>query len=99
LALFFVINGCFDSAQNKNAVTIHGIVKVKTIDDEPCVLLAGSQREGGKTTKRDYLIKGPLAEELRSNFQGKAVTLEGSLCSSSIPQIADCLRPEKIMID
>lgn len=104
LALVFAISGCFDGGGNNPPLAVHGTIEVKTIDGRLYVVLATNQlgadeSKGEKYGRRDYLIKGPLAEELRSNFRGKSVTVEGTVCSSSLSQIADCLRPAKIMID
>lgn len=99
LLAIFGFTGCYESGQNNQPVTIHGTIRIKTVEDGTYVVLAANQPENKTGGNRDYLIKGPLTEELRSNFRGKAVTLEGRLCSSSLSQIADCLRPAKIMID
>lgn len=98
-AILFAITACFEGAQGR-IMTVHGIIHIKKLDDSFYVVLASNQPAGKKDGgKRDYLIKGPLREELGSNFQGRAVTLEGAHCISPFPEIAECLKPSKIMID
>ncbi len=47
--------------------------------------------------ERDYLLLGPLQEELRQRYQGRLVTLEGTPCASPLPQFSNCFEPARII--
>ncbi len=94
--LVFAIQNCSADANNREAPSITGMIRV--VGNQPLtnVILSTSDKNA---RDRDYLITGPLREELRRDFQGKVVTLEGTVCTSSSPQFAKCFKPKKITVD
>lgn len=98
LALVYATQSCVAGTRNNQPETISGTIRV--IGNEPLThLIIRPAAKGADGKSPDALITGPLAEELRNNFQGKAVTLEGNACTSPTSQFTRCFRPTKIMVE
>lgn len=96
LVLLVMTQNCMAAQKNGALIIVNGTIRI--VGSEPLAHLV--IRTGTSADKdRDYLITGPLAAELRRDFQGKVVTLEGKACSSSVPQIRKCLKPTKIIVE
>lgn len=97
LILFVATHGSAMGTKRPELMTIAGTVRV--VGNEPftrLVLTAGDPRKKG-AGERDYLLVGPLGEELRRGHQGRRVTLEGRTCRSPLPEFADCFEPLRII--
>ncbi len=94
----YASQSCVAGTSNNRPETISGTIRI--VGNEPFtqVIIRPASRSGANH-RQDTLIIGPLAEELRSDFQGKAVTLEGNECTSPASRFSKCFRPTKIMID
>jgi hypothetical protein len=99
LTLVYGAQSCVAGISNNQPETISGTIRV--VGNEPFtrVIIRPASRSGANAKKQDILITGPLAEELRKDFQGKAVTLEGNACTSPTSQFARCFKPTKIMVE
>ena len=96
LMLLGITQTCTAEPKNESLIIVNGTIRV--VGSEPLAHVV--IRTGTAADKdRDYLITGPLAKELRRDFQGKVVTLEGKACSSSVPRISKCLKPTKITVE
>lgn len=80
----------------RKQVTITGTVRVVGNDPFTRVVLTVSRGEGLTDGARDWLIAGPLQEELRKRHQGKQVTLTGERCTPPSPAFTHCFQPVKI---
>jgi hypothetical protein len=78
-------------------LTITGTIRV--VGNEPFTHVVLTETDVSEKTSRarDYLIIGPLAEELRKRYQGHVVTLEGTICASPSPQFIKCFQPARIV--
>jgi len=97
LFLFFAAQGCAMSVQNSGSKALTGTVRV--VGNEPftqVVLTVGGNADRA-TGSRDYLIVGPLDEELREKYQGKKLTLHGTFCASPDSGFKKCFNPSKIV--
>lgn len=98
MMLGFTTQGCAMSQKNSDELTtITGTIRV--VGHEPfthLVLTVGDNPEKA-TRDQDYLIIGPLEEELRRHYQWRKVTLEGIICSSTTPEFAKCFNPVRII--
>lgn len=74
----------------RKPVTISGTVRV--VGNEPFTRLILTPGEG----ERDWLLVGPLQEELRRRYQGRRVTLEGEPCPPPTPEFSRCFKPSRI---
>lgn len=84
--------------KNRQHLTVNGTVRV--VGNEPLtqvVLTPGAGRD--KKPGGDYLVLGPLAAELRRDFQGRVVTLKGKECTSPVPRFSNCLKPDEIIVE
>lgn len=96
LTLLGIMQGCIATPKNGPPIIVNGTIRV--VGSEPLAQVV--VRTGTASDKdRDYLITGPLTAELRRDFQGKVVTLEGKICTSPVPQIRKCLKPTKIIVE
>lgn len=77
--------------------TIQGVVRV--VGNEPFtrVVVTSLGDAAGDTGRVDYLIEGPLAEELRAGYQGRTVALEGRDASPSRPGFRYGFAPTRIL--
>lgn len=97
LVLLSATQGCAMGVKQPELTTLTGTVRV--VGNEPftrLVLTTGSNRQGGGRGG-DYLLLGPLQDELRRGHQGSKVTLEGKECSSPTPEFSDCFEPSRII--
>ncbi len=97
LVLLFAVLGCAMNMQGAGAKAITGTIRV--VGNEPFtrVVLTVGENPDTATRDQDYLIVGPLGEELRRNYQWKKLTLEGTLCSSPDPAFKKCFNPVRIV--
>jgi len=97
LVLLFAVLGCAKNMQGAETTIITGTIRV--VGNEPFsrVVLTVGENPDMATRDQDYLIVGPLAEELRRNFQWKKLTLEGTPCSLSDPAFKKCFNPSRIV--
>ncbi len=51
----------------------------------------------GNESPTDYVVKGPLAGELRSRYQGKTVAVECRKCAESARDRLPCIEPGRII--
>ena len=77
--------------------TIRGVVRV--VGNEPFthVVVTSPGDDAGGTGRIDYQIVGPLAAELRSGYQGRAITLEGRDAPPSWPGFRYGFEPTRIL--
>ncbi|MRR05648.1 MAG: hypothetical protein EG828_01690 [Deltaproteobacteria bacterium] len=93
MILLFAVEGC---AMTETKV-LTGTIRI--VGNEPfthVVLTVGEsadQAVGG----RDYLIVGPLGEQLRKKHQGKKLTVHGTFCTSTVPNFTKCFNPSRIV--
>lgn len=93
LMLLVATQGSAMGTRRPVLMTMTGTVRV--VGNEPftrLVLTVGDPR----MRERNYLLVGPLGEELRRGHQGRRVTLEGRTCRSPLPEFADCFEPLRI---
>ncbi len=96
LLLLFSLQSCVAGAKS-DPVSINGTIRIIGSEKLSHVVLRTSS--AGDKHVRDYLITGPLVQELRSNFQGKVVTLEGTVCRSPSPEFTGCFKPANVIVD
>lgn len=96
LLLLFSLQSCVAAAKS-DPVSINGTIRIVGSEKLSHVVLRTG--DAGDKDVRDYLITGPLVQELRSNFQGKVVTLEGTVCSSQSPEFTRCFKPANVIVD
>ncbi len=97
LILFFATQGCAADGRQAGTVILTGTIRV--VGNEPfthLVLTLGEDPEKA-TRDQDFQLVGSLAEELRSRFQRKKVTLEGTSCTPTAAGFTKCLNPVKII--
>lgn len=97
VVLLFSVQGCAMGAKDSGMKVITGTVRV--VGNEPFthVVLTLGENPDTATKDQEYLIVGPLEKELRSRYQWKRLTLEGSLCSSPTPEFSQCFNPSRIL--
>jgi hypothetical protein len=97
LTIVLATQSCTAIAKNSEPVTMTGTIRV--IGNEPLTHLVLTARDNTDRAVKngDYLIIGPLSEELRNRYQGKAVTLEGTICTSPSPEFTRCFKPTRIV--
>jgi len=97
LVLLGALLGCAMNMQGGGAQSITGTVRV--VGNEPFtrVVLTVGENPDAATRDQDYLLVGPLGEELRRNFQWQKLTLEGTLCSSPDPAFKKCFNASRIV--
>ena len=93
LLLMLTTQGCAMGVRKPDAATLTGTVRV--VGNEPFTRLILTTADGVRG--KDYLLLGPLLDELRKSFQGKKVSLEGALCSSPEPRFSNCFEPARIV--
>ncbi len=98
LIFLFSLQSSTRAAKSSEEATITG--RIMVIGSAPGSVLLRTSNTGDKEPgNSDYLITGPLAGELRKNFRGKVVTLEGNACASPSRQFARCFKPASITVD
>jgi len=73
------------------AMVISGTVRV--VGNAPLTRLILTDSKQGK----EYLLSGGVEDDLRKRHQGEVVSLEGTLCVSTIPQFPHCFEPARIV--
>ncbi len=99
LTFVWAVQSCIAGAKDNQPATVNGTIRV--IGNEPftqVVIRMNPLKDKGEKD-RDTLVIGPLVQELRRDFQGKVVTLEGAACASPSPQFSKCFKPTKIMVE
>ncbi len=80
----------------RGPVTLTGTIRL--VGNAPFARLVLTPENSGQLTQeRDYLLLGPLQDELRKRYQGRLVTLEGTPCASPLPQFSNCFEPARII--
>ena len=91
--------GCaMNQKQSEDVLTVQGTIRV--VGNEPfthVVISAPDDAAGKSGAVLNWLITGPLAGELRTNYQFKSIILEGTACTSSSPEFKKCLNALKII--
>ncbi|AJE02258.1 hypothetical protein GPICK_01695 [Geobacter pickeringii] len=90
LMLALLAAGPAGALGTRRPVTISGTVRV--VGSEPLTRLVLTPAGG----ERDWLLVGPLQDELRRRHQGERVTLEGEPCPSPSPEFSRCFKPSRI---
>jgi hypothetical protein len=94
--LVFMVPGCAMSAQNSGTKVLTGTIRV--VGNEPFthVVLTVGKNADQAIGDRDYLIVGPLGEQLRKQYQGKKLTVRGTYCTPPDPGFKKCFNPSVI---
>ena len=97
LLLLLATQGCA-MGSHPRPVTITGTIRL--VGNVPFARVVLTQ-EGSVpgSGERDYLLIGPLQEELRKQYQGRLITLEGAHCASPTPQFTKCFEPTRIIAE
>ncbi len=77
--------------------TIRGVVRVVGNEPFPQVVVSSPSDAPRVPGRVDYLIQGPLADELRARYQGRTVTLEGRDAPPSWPGFRHGFAPTRIL--
>jgi hypothetical protein len=96
LVLLFAVQGCA-MGSGPGPATITGTIRL--VGNVPFARIVLTPTDSGRGTKeQDYLLIGPLQDELRKQYQGRLVTLEGTPCASPTPQFGKCFEPTRIIV-
>jgi len=95
--LVFMVPGCAMSVQNSGTKALTGPIRV--VGNEPFthVVLTVGKNADQAIGDYDYLIVGPLGEQLRKQYQGKKLTVHGTFCTSPDPGFRKCFNPSEIV--
>ena len=100
LSLCLAVTACGASGEgtrrNGDAFILRGTVRV--VGNEPfarLVLTVPNPEGGGRPA--DHVIKGSLAGDIGTRYQGKIITVECRYCSEPVPGHASCIEPGKIL--
>jgi hypothetical protein len=87
--------GCaMNQNMKEDVVAIQGVVRV--VGNEPFTQVVVTVRE--KANKDvDWLIIGPLAQDLRQGYQMRTIIIEGTVCKPTMPDFSKCLKPSRIV--
>lgn len=96
MILLFAAQGCATGSRS-GLVTITGTIRL--VGNEPFarLVLTPDENVGNTPGEREYLLVGPLTDELKRKYQFKRMRLEGSICVSPSPQFAKCFKPSRIV--
>jgi hypothetical protein len=94
LILMLTTQGCATGVRKGDATILAGTVRL--VGNEPFSRLVLTTSEGEEKGK-DYLLVGPLRDQLWKGYQGQKVSLEGSRCTSPEPRFPDCFEPVRIV--
>ena len=85
------------ATQSPEKTILTGTIRI--VGNEPFtkVVLTVEMHPAASTKNMDYLIVGPLKDSLRRDYQGKVMTLEGTLCSSPDPAFKNCFNPVAVV--
>ncbi len=96
MMLLFAAQGCATGSR-PGPVTITGTIRL--VGNEPFarLVLTPDENFGNTPREREYLLVGPLTDELKRKYQLKRIRLEGSICVSPSPGFARCFKPSRIL--
>lgn len=94
LVLMLTTQGCAMGVRKPDVTTLTGTVRVVGNAPFTRLVLTTTDQQGKGT---DYLLLGPLLDELRKQYQGQNVSLIGTPCTSPVPQFAKCFEPVRIV--
>jgi hypothetical protein len=97
IIVFFSVEGCAMNMQNSDTKVLTGTIRVVGNEPFPKVVLTLGAKPDSATIDLQYLIVGPLKDSLRRSYQGKKLTLEGSLCTSPDPVFKNCFNAAKVV--
>jgi hypothetical protein len=80
-----------------DAIVLKGTVRVTGNAPFTRLVLTVPPAEGDGRPPADYLLQGPLVEEMRNRYQGKLVTVECVPCPEKPPDRLPCIEPEKVL--
>ena len=97
IILLFAVEGCAMNMQKPETKVLTGTIRI--VGNEPFthVVLTVGENADRASGDRDYLIVGPLGEQLRKKYQGKKLTLHGTLCPSPAPGFKKCFNPSRVV--
>ena len=94
LVLLLTTQGCAMGVRKPDVTTLTGTVRVVGNAPFTRLVLTTTDQQGKGT---DYLLLGPLSDELRKQHQGQKVSLIGTPCTSPLPQFTKCFEPARIV--
>jgi hypothetical protein len=94
LIVMLTTQGCAMGGRRGDATILSGTVRL--VGNEPFSRLILTTSEGDEKRK-DYLLVGPLRDELGKRYQGQEVSLEGAQCLSPEPRLPNCFEPVRIV--
>jgi len=87
--------GCAMNQSNQDdVVTIQGVVRV--VGNEPFTQVVVTVRDEKADRGMDWLIIGPLAQDIRQGYQMRTIIIEGTVCKP-LPDFSKCLKPSRIV--
>lgn len=97
LVMLIATQGCAMGSR-PSPVTITGTIRL--VGNAPFARVVLTREDSVQGSgERDYLLIGPLQEELRKQYQGRLITLEGTPCTSPTPQFSKCFEPTRIVTE
>jgi hypothetical protein len=88
--------GCaMNQNKNEDVVTIEGEVRI--VGNEPFTQVVVTVQEEKAGRRMDWLIIGPLAQDIRQGYQMRTIILEGTVCKPTMPDFSKCLKPSRIV--
>jgi hypothetical protein len=94
LILMLTTQGCAMGVRKGEPTILAGTVRL--VGNEPFSRLVLTT-SGGEEKGTDYLLVGPLRDELGRGYQGQKVSLEGTRCPSPEPRFPNCFEPVRIV--
>ena len=76
-------------------MTIQGVVRV--VGNEPFTQVVVTTRDEKADKGVDWLIIGPLAQDIRQGYQMRTIIVEGTVCMPTVPDFSKCLKPSRII--
>jgi hypothetical protein len=95
VCLLVLGQSCAAGIRNGKDVTLTGTIRV--VGNEPFTHVVLTVSGGENAPALDYVMTGPLTEELRRHHQGEVISLDGSICTPP-PRFTRCFRPSQITI-
>ncbi|KAF0218342.1 MAG: hypothetical protein FD174_2959 [Geobacteraceae bacterium] len=95
LLLLLATPGCATDTGKRAPMTLTGTVRL--VGNAPFARIVLTTAGSGGKGVHDYLILGPLQDELRKRYLGQKVSLEGIPCASPTPQFTSCFEPARIV--
>jgi hypothetical protein len=88
--------GCaMNQSKIDGVVTIAGMVRV--VGNEPFTQVVVTVQEEKAGRRVDWLIIGPLVQDIRQGYQMRTIILEGTICKPTMPDFSKCLKPSRIV--